>query len=296
MHLGHLIGLEYVTAGVVVATVASAFAAWGLYRLARGGVGGAVAVLFWSFAPVAVFSVVPYTEAPFLAFAVWAWVKARDGRWRQAGLLAAAACLFRVSGLFLLGALVLLVVFGDDRASDRWTPQGVVRRFKWLALPVGALALWSLFLRIHYGSWFAWFEAQQAGWPREFRWPWQALQTTLDQVRGHDVNWWIFQGEVVAVVVGLVVVVVCLFRWRVPEAGFMGVSVGVLAFQLWFMSVARNSLLWFPLYTTLGDVAAARTRGFLWWLRYVVLGALLAASAIVMVVWAFRYYNGAWAG
>jgi len=113
------LGLSFGLAGTLLSTACSAVVAWGLYRLARGGVAGAVTVVAWCFAPVAVFTVVPYTESPFLALAVWAWLKARDGQWRWAAVLAAGSCLFRVSGLFLVGALALMALLMRRRVMAK---------------------------------------------------------------------------------------------------------------------------------------------------------------------------------
>ena len=83
----------------------SAVAAAALLRL-----GGPWAAVAWLFAPTAVFTVVPYTESLFCAAAFWAWERARADRWAAAAMLAAAACTLRVSGLFLVGALFILLI------------------------------------------------------------------------------------------------------------------------------------------------------------------------------------------
>ena len=51
--------------------------------------GGPIAAVAWLFAPTAVFTVVPYTEALFCAAAFWAWERARRHHWAAAALLAA---------------------------------------------------------------------------------------------------------------------------------------------------------------------------------------------------------------
>ena len=83
----------------------SAVAAAALLRL-----GGPWAAVAWLFAPTAVFTVVPYTESLFCAAAFWAWERARADRWAAAAMLAAAACTLRVSGLFLVGALFVMLI------------------------------------------------------------------------------------------------------------------------------------------------------------------------------------------
>jgi len=115
----NLVGVPLLVAGVGLALICSAFAAAALYRL-----GGPIAAVAWLLAPTTVFTFVPYTEAPFCAAAFWAWERARAGRWAAAAGLAAVACTIRVSGLFLLCALVIL-------ALTQTAQRGIVVRPTW---------------------------------------------------------------------------------------------------------------------------------------------------------------------
>lgn len=99
------VGIPMLWAGIGLALICSALAAAALHRL-----GGPIAAVVWLLAPTTVFTLVPYTEAPFCAAAFWAWERASRGRWGAAAGLAAIACTLRVSGLFLLGALVILAL------------------------------------------------------------------------------------------------------------------------------------------------------------------------------------------
>lgn len=113
----HLVGVPLLVAGVALAVVCSALAAAALYRL-----GGAAAAVVWLLAATTVFTIVPYTEAPFCAAAFWAWERAKAGRWGAAATLAAVACTIRVSGLFLLGALVILALTEAGRPKPTPAP------------------------------------------------------------------------------------------------------------------------------------------------------------------------------
>ena len=108
LKVGSLIGLPMEVTGVLLGLVGSALAAWALFRI-----GGTVPACLWLIAPTAVFTVVGYTESPFCAAAFWSWERARAGKWWPAALLAGLACTFRVSGLFLVGALAVMAVLGD---------------------------------------------------------------------------------------------------------------------------------------------------------------------------------------
>ncbi|MEX2274920.1 MAG: hypothetical protein WEA10_05075 [Actinomycetota bacterium] len=67
--------------------------------------------------PTAFFLVAPYSEAPFLLFALLAFWGARRERWWVAGLAGAAAALTRNVGLLLVPALVI-------EAVHRWRTDG----------------------------------------------------------------------------------------------------------------------------------------------------------------------------
>ncbi|MGH8826120.1 MAG: mannosyltransferase family protein [Jiangellaceae bacterium] len=108
--LGAELGVRHVVTGLVVSLVAGAVAAVALGRLGDlegGRMVGRYAVLVWVLAPSAVFLAAPYTEALFLAFAFPAWLAARRGHWLAAGVLTALSCTVRVSGVFLVAALVV---------------------------------------------------------------------------------------------------------------------------------------------------------------------------------------------
>jgi len=293
------VGLPMELAGVLLSAVGSAFAAWGLYRLG-GPRAGVVAAAAWLVAPTAVFTVVPYTESLFCAFAFWAWVKARDDRWAWAALLAGGACAFRVSGLFLVGALGVLALTqatglkgARDRTARLW-------RLPWLLVPTAVLGAYVVYLRITQGSWTAWYSAQAAGWQRTLTWPWDSIRHTIPAIvpgAYPDHPGWatIFRFEVVSLAVGVLVTLVCLVRRRWAEAAWVGVQVLAFSTSYWLMSVNRAVLLWFPLWVLLGEVATGGRRARSRRVRTVIAWVGLAASALLMMWWAQTFFRGGWA-
>ena len=295
-------GLSPVLMGSVVALVCSLLAAFALRRLA-----GAWAAVAWLLAPTAVFTAVPYTEAAFCAAAFWAWERAEQRRWGQAALLAALACTLRVSGLFLIGALVLLALTqplrgrgsrGSGRPAGRSRAGGRGVALAWLLLPVAVLGGYVLYLYGLTGSWTAWFSAQADGWHRGFHWPWEALRNHWDVLwrpTPEHPEWvWMYRGEIVAWSAGVVVTFVCLARKRIAEAGWVGVQVLAFSLSYWLMSVNRAVLLWFPLWKLIGEFIDARakhpTRG---WLIVAWVVGLLAWA--LQIAWARLYFTGGWA-
>lgn len=107
IRIGSLL-LDPLVAAMTITFVATVAAAVGLYRLVRPVSGRVVArnaVLALNIFPTAYAFVAPYSEAPFIAFTVWAFVAARQDRWGWAGLLGMLAALTRLEGAFLLPAL-----------------------------------------------------------------------------------------------------------------------------------------------------------------------------------------------
>ena len=292
-----LAGIPPVASGFVISLISSGMAAWGLYRLAGGGTKGMVAVTAWSFAPMAVFTFVPYTEAIFCAFAFWAFYYGRRGQWAQAAGLAACACAFRVSGLFLIGALGLLALF----PLRRLTPVPWKQRFLnlcWLWIPAAVIRCYALYLRIQFGSWTIWFQAQVAGWNRDFHWPWDALMETMKVAGLLGPSGYseavMFRWEIAAFFIGIGLTIICLLRNRIAEAGWVGVQVLAMSFQVWLISLARTMVDWFPLYTLIGEAGVAPANHII--RRRVILLAVLALEVTAMVWWAARFFTGAWAG
>lgn len=281
------LGIPALLAGVVLALAASGAAAAALVRL-----GGPMSAIAWLLAPTAVFTMVPYTESVFCAAAFWSWERARAGRWGWAAVLAAIAAATRVSGLFLIGALAVLAL---TQAGDWWRR---CRRLPWLLLPSAVTAGYAWYLWTITGSWTAWYQAQADNWSRGLTWPWVSLQHTLEAIvpgayADHPEWVWVFRAELVSMVVGLLVVAVCLARRRLAEASWVGVQVLAFATSYWFMSVNRAVLLWFPLWTQIGEAVSSTRR---WTVpRQVAVGVLVVVALVVQLAWSWLFFTGRWA-
>ena len=296
LRAGTWIGLPVEITGVVLAMVGSAFAAGALLRL-----GGPWAAVGWLFAPTAVFTTVPYTESVFCAFAFWAWERARADRWAAAAVLAAGACTIRVSGLFLVGALFVMIITssGPGWRAEGWRTR--LLRSCWLLVPVAALGGFVLYLHGLTGSWTAWFSAQAAGWDRELTPPLDSLRHTVDAVDPAaypDHPLWppVFAAEIVSMAVGVLVTGWCLGRRLWAEASWVGIQVVAFSLSYWFFSVNRAVLLWFPLWMMVGQLVSWRPENRALRVGHRVLVALyFTASALLMLGWSWLYLTGNWA-
>ncbi|MGO1971404.1 MAG: hypothetical protein ACTH2Q_00445 [Propionibacteriaceae bacterium] len=290
LRVGTVFGLQPAVTGVLIAGVGSAIAAVALMRL-----GGTWAAVAWLFAPTAVFTTVAYTESLFCALAFWAWERARSDRWVAAALLAAGACSVRISGLFLVGALaVMIITWKKLKLSDR------LRRLVLLLLPVLVLAAYASYLHDLTGSWTAWYSAQADGWSRGLTWPWESFMNSWDSIQpgsyAEHPEWvWVFRAEMLSMLLGVLVTIWCLRKKMWAEASWVAVQVLAFSLSYWYMSVTRALLLWFPLWIMLGQWSERSPTTPGGRLRHRILLALVAViSTALMITWSWLYFTGRW--
>jgi hypothetical protein len=295
------LGVPVAITGVVLSTVCSAIAAAALYRL-----GGQWAAVAWLFAPTAVFTMVPYTESLFCAAAFWAWERARSDRWLAAAVLTAVACTVRVSGLFLIGALLVMII------TDRKSAAAKLRRAALMLIPASVIIAFATYLYVLTGSWTAWYRAQTNGWVRQLTWPWESFLNTIPAIMpgayAHH-PWWaaVFRGEMISMAAGVGVTVWCvvisLRAGRSPngpdrpmwgEASWVGVQVLAFSMSYWFFSVNRATLLWFPLWIMLGRWVAGPSRVSRTAHRLLV-AAAFTVEIVLMLWWSWLFFTGQWA-
>ncbi len=225
--------------------------------------------------PYAVFLFAGYSETLFLAFALPAWLMARERRWETAALCAMGATCVRVTGIFLAVALIVEFVVADRRW--RLTP--------WLAMPFVPVLAYTLYQWRRTGDWMTWQHAQQAGWGRSMVWPWDAFATTWSAAFGtHDQFTGAFRVELIAATVGVALTVWLLARRRWAEAVYVGLPLISLLTSAFYLSIGRAALLWWPLWLAIGSARR--------WV-YVVVLALFVPLLIEEIV---LFTSGAWAG
>jgi hypothetical protein len=295
------LGVPPTITGVVLSMACSAVAAAALYRL-----GGPWAAVAWLFAPTAVFTVVPYTESLFCAASFWAWERARSDRWLAAAALTAVACTLRVSGLFLIGALLVMIITDKQPAAVK------LRQTAPMLIPASVIMAFATYLYAVTGSWTAWYSAQTTGWVRELTWPWQSFLNTIPAILpGAYANhpWWaaVFRGEMISMAAGVGVtvwcVVVSLRARRQPngpdrpmwgEASWVGVQLLAFSMSYWFFSVNRATLLWFPLWIMLGRWVTGPTKLSPPTHRLLVVAAF-TVEIVLMLWWSWLFFTGHWA-
>jgi hypothetical protein len=168
-------------ASLVVSTIAAFGALLALYRLTerlapRAGAGG-YAVLVAASMPLAFFLMSGYTEALFLALAIWAVLAALDGAWWRFAALGALAALTRQQGLLLAlmpvwsGLADVLRRPAGAPLVDRLRRVGAARAAAACA-PPAAYALWLVVLHVAWHAPMPWAPLGAVrGWGLRFTWP-----------------------------------------------------------------------------------------------------------------------------
>lgn len=289
LRLVHVVVRNWVASGLLISAVAGLVAVIALGRLGEidaGRPAGSRAVLYLVLSPYAVFLATGYSEALFLAFALPSWLAMRRGRWVAAGVLAGAAAFTRIDGLFLgIGLAVEWLVMARWRVGSRRLREGAALLIPWLVTG-------GFFLYLHgiTGDWLAWSHAQREGWGRNFTAPWTAFRTSWDAARSPlqgAAYAWSFRAEVVAVLLGVALTVVLLVTRRWGEAVYVGIQVFALATSSYYLSVARSTLLWFPLWLLLARWSLSRR-----WLHV----GYLALAPPLMALGVIGFTTGHWVG
>ncbi|MBC6466160.1 hypothetical protein HKK74_11710 [Actinomadura alba] len=278
----HVVVPDWRLAALLVSFVAGAVAMVALARLGDHEFGagtGRRAVVALLLCPVALFLFAGYSEALFLAFALPAWLLARQGRWAPAALCGFAAGGVRITGIFLAVALVVEFLTGERR---QW------RQAPWLVVPFLAPAAYWTYLWQWTGHINAWQIAQEKGWGRDTVWPWQAWQTTWNAAFHADNQFThAFRVELAAAVIGVLLTLWLLVKRRWAESSYVGLQLAALMTSAFYLSIGRATLVWWPLWLALGALGVRRPWAY---------AALLLLSVPLLVVQVILYTSGSWAG
>lgn len=238
---------DYVSGALLVGTVMSFGAALALRALARVDEDEEVAdraVWFMLIFPTAYVLHIGYTEGLFLALAAGSFLAARRDRWLVAGALAALACLTRVNGVVLVGALGIEALwrFAQTRRWDR----------RWLGLclgPVGTLIYLWINERV-YGDPLAFSAVLREGWSKELTAPWTGLRAMWDGLEWRSGGDWqlVAVQEIVFTASTLVLCAVAWVRCRPSYAAYMTGNWLLFTSTSFVLSVPRYALILFPMY------------------------------------------------
>ncbi|GHG66918.1 glycosyltransferase family 39 protein [Streptomyces griseocarneus] len=168
--LSALVPLSANDAGLVVAGVASLFAAWGIFAVGErlyGRRAGVLLVVLWAALPVGVVQSMAYSESLFTALAAWSVYAVISGRWVWAGAFAALAGLTRPVGAAVVAAVWITAAAALVRARRGGERPPTARLLLGVALaPLGWLAYF-VWVGVRTGSPTGYLDVQ-GGWGNGF--------------------------------------------------------------------------------------------------------------------------------
>lgn len=240
-------------AGMVIAFGATLASAAGLYRLIRLDDSRSTArlgVLAMSVFPTAFALVAPYSEAVFLAFAIWAFLFARTGRWPAAGVCALLAGLARIHGVFILPALVV----------EYWLARRRIERdAAWLLLGAGGPLIYLAINALTFGDPLYFLAIQTSVFQVSTTDPWTALSNAVAGASAvQPTEYWatVYLAPLVGyVVLGLATVWTIIGRGGRPSyAVYTGLAFLSFATLSWPISVPRYLMGAFPIFIAAGQL------------------------------------------
>jgi Gpi18-like mannosyltransferase len=272
----------------LVSAVASAVAAALLWRLVEDRYGKKVAAgataLFLA-GPYSLFLVASYSEALFVAFAIGAWLAASRGRWIASGILAALAGVTRINGVFLVAALAVLFIAVQRRQGKPF----LARTIGLVGIGLSGVLGYFLYLFVMTGNLSAWSKAQSIGWHRALNWPWNTFLRTLGQVLFDPVPAWRIQSalDIVFAVLLVTATVIMARRKLWAEAIMVGLTALSMMTSTTYMSLARDSIVLFPLVILVATTLAQPRRRWIFWVT-------LALGCIVLMLNVHQFTLGQW--
>jgi len=271
-------------AAMLISLVATIAAALGLQRLVR--LDGPEPLARWSVAAMLVFPtayafVAPYTEALFLALAVWAFVAVRRDNMAAAGILAALAAMTRIQGLFLLPALALEYLMVRRRLD---------LDVLWIALAGSGFGAYLALNQATFGDSLYFVSVQESTFVVHNQLPWLTLEQLWSGLTtGAPSESWVtlYLAPLASMALLAIVTAWALVskHSRPSYALYTAISLVAFASLSWPISVPRYVLGVFPVFVALGSLYRSAVG------QAVALGSIMLmgmfATLFVMGHWAF---------
>jgi hypothetical protein len=288
-------GSEY-TGGMLVSGAASLGAFGGLRVLVEREYGRGTArrsLLYLAVFPTAFFLAAPYAEALLLLFSVGAFLALRRGHWVIAGALAALATLSRPQGILLIVPLAAEWVL-RARADASWRrPLETLKVAVGVALPVGTLAAYVIYLHARFGTWSAIADAQRTGGQRSLDWPVLGFARAAKALVDYGPDPSFFQVHILLdAAFTLAFIALAVLTWRRLPLSYVLYAWAMLALVMctpahnWYalLSNMRYMLVAFPLFVLLGR----------WGARHEVDAAVLLICLPLLTLLTAAFLLGSW--
>lgn len=289
--LFHLFIRHWEIAGMAATQVASFFAFYYLYKLARLDLeerAAVTALALFALFPTAYFLTAPYTEAAFCALSFGAVYYVRTGRFAAAAAFAFLAAACRYTG-FLLGPAVFVQWLAHRKTYSRKQTQGLA------LVSVAALGGFGLYLvlnKVLHGNWLYYMEMQKKFWSLGISWPFKgavaAIKAWGARTPDQRISIIIFEIGFTAVALALLVPVYRQGRARrqLIDFTYMALSLLVLLLMPFWLSRPRYVLTLYPMFLVAAPWFARSLLGFSLY--------ALGSAGLFGLYWGI-YLNAQWA-
>lgn len=276
------LGGNVALSGLIVAGVAYVVAVTGLYRLVARDFDAAVAqrtVLFITIAPAALFLFAPFTEAPFLAFSVWAILAARQRMWVLAAVAGVLAGLTRIQGVFLVLPIAweAWVAWRERRAA---TGQPTLEESSILAAaaPLAAFGSFLLATAVLLGR--TPLDTQDVWGGKSFHPPWAVFEASLSWILEHRdalqaLNLSLLILFIVLVAAGVRRLPISYSLFAIPQVVLIAIRIQPTPLT----STARLLEVVFPAFVVIALATDGRRRAVTW--------TILSVLALAALTWLF---------
>jgi hypothetical protein len=279
LRFGHLFGLSYAAAGIVISHAVLLAGLLVFYRLGRTFLpesDARRAAIFASIAPMGFAFSMVYPESVVFASMAAAGLMAVRGRWLWCAGFAAAATLARPQGIVIVLPVAAAVIRAWPTLSIR--ARGLAAGA--IAAPVAALLSYPVYLGAVLGDPHAWSKAQQA-WGRSFRW--DGFVAAFGQLPARNgTDHWILRDALFCLAYVLILVVA--YRAGVPR-GWIAAGAVMVLLPLEtgsFISVARFGLLALAVFW--GLAVLGRRTAIDWSLRVLSVGLLVILTLTMPLI------------
>jgi hypothetical protein len=271
--------LSYVSAGLLVAWLASLAAAWGLFAVGghlynrRVGV---LLVVLWAVLPYAIDESLGLTESLFTALAAWCFYALMKRRWLTAGVLCMISGLSRPTAVALMAAVGVAALIALFRREKPWWRPIVATAIS----PLGWLAylVW-VARRIHRAD--GWFYIQDKAWRSSFDGGRYSIHMAANTLSGHQKTIEPYVVTLTLVIVLVLFVLSILERQPLPMIVYSAVLfITTVGGTNYYHTDPRHLLPAFPLLLPLA-VGASRMR-------------VRNLAAVVIVATAVSAWYGGW--
>lgn len=256
--LGSVTG-NYEVSALVISNLASLFAGFYLYQLAKVDYSQSTAlksVFYFAIFPTSYFFILGYTESLFLFLVIGCFYYARNAKWLPAGVMGMFASATRITGLVLLPSL-LCEYFSQNSKPDLRNVKDV---FCLGMISFGFIS-YLIMNYVVFKNAFAFLEVQREHWFKYPAPPWEGFLGALGSIFWREPTEKVLIGgaEVLFGLFGLFCIIYAVvIKLRPSYIVYMLLSWLVVASTSYWLSMPRYTLSMFPIFIILAVIADKR--------------------------------------